>query len=36
MLSTVRMMTHSFAMLRSWKNEVASPTAGRVLGALAT
>lgn len=28
-------MTHGFAMLRSQKNEVVSPTASRVLGALA-
>lgn len=35
MLSRVRAMTHSLTMLRSWKNEVVSPTGSCVLGAKA-
>lgn len=32
MFSRVRFLTHSIAMLRSWKNEVVRPSAGCVLG----
>lgn len=35
LFSRVRVMTHGSAMLRSWKNDVVSPTASHVLGALA-